>query len=106
MKIIEKYQKELERICLKNNVSELYVFGSFLTDQFNQNSDIDLIVSIESTDPIEYGENYFELKFELEKLFNRPIDLLEQKSIRNKTFEKLVSSNKKLLYARRNKSVA
>ncbi len=87
-------------------MTELYIFGSSLTDKFNNNSDIDLIVSLESTDPLEYGENYFKLKFELENLFNIPVDLLEQKSIRNKTFDKLVSSNKKLIYARRNKSVA
>lgn len=87
-------------------MTELYIFGSSLTDKFNNNSDIDLIVSLESTDPLEYGENYFKLKFELENLFNIPVDLLEQESIRNKTFDKLVSSNKKLIYARRNKSVA
>jgi len=87
-------------------VNELYAFGSVLTDQFNVESDIDFIVSIVSTDPIEYAENYFELKFELEKIFNRKVDLLEQKAIRNKTFEHLVNKQKMLVYARRNQGVA
>ncbi len=58
-----------------------------------------------SEDPIEYAENYFDLKFELEKIFNRKIDLLEQKAIRNKTFKNLVNQKKILVYARRNQSV-
>jgi predicted nucleotidyltransferase len=36
-------------------VKNLFVFGSVLTPQFNENSDIDFIVDIDSTDPIDYG---------------------------------------------------
>ena len=106
MELIKKYRKELNKACSTFNVEELYAFGSILTDKFNSNSDIDFIVSILSNDPIEYAENYFELKFELEKIFNRKIDLLEQKAIRNKTFENLVNQKKMLLYTRRNQGVA
>ena len=106
MELITKYQKELNEVCSTFKVDELYAFGSILTDKFNQKSDIDFIVSITSNDPIEYAENYFELKFELEKLFKRKIDLLEQKSIRNKSFENLVNQRKVLVYARRNQGVA
>ena len=87
-------------------MDELYAFGSILTDKFNSGSDIDFIVSILSKDPIEYAENYFELKFALERIFKRKIDLLEQKAIRNKTFEKIVNKQKMLVYASRNQGVA
>ncbi len=106
MELINKYQKELEKACLTFKVEELYAFGSILTDKFKSDSDIDFIVSIFSNDPIEYAENYFELKFELERIFKRKIDLLEQKAIKNKTFENLVNQQKMLVYARRNQSVA
>jgi predicted nucleotidyltransferase len=106
MELINKHKKELYKACLTYNVDELYAFGSVLTGNFNPKSDIDFIVSILSNDPIEYAENYFELKFELEKIFKRKIDLLEQKAIRNKTFEELVNKKKLLVYARRNQSVA
>lgn len=106
MELINKHKKELNKACLTYKVDELYAFGSVLTGNFNPKSDIDFIVSILSNDPIEYAENYFELKFELEKIFNRKIDLLEQKAIRNKTFEELVNKKKLLVYARRNQSVA
>lgn len=87
-------------------VDELYAFGSILTEKFNSQSDIDFIVSIQSEDPIEYAENYFDLKFELENIFKRKIDLLEQKAIRNKTFENLINQKKMLVYARRNQGMA
>ena len=106
MELINKYQKELNKACSTFKVKELYAIGSILTDKFNSQSDIDFIVSILSNDPIEYAENYFELKFELENIFNRKIDLLEQKAIRNKTFENLVNQKKMLVYARRNQGMA
>ncbi len=106
MNLIDKHQGELISACRNSNVSELYVFGSILTEAFHAQSDIDFIVSINSEDPIEYAENYFKLKFALEDIFKREIDLLEQKAIRNKTFADLVNQKKKLVYARSNKSVA
>ncbi|MCC7506988.1 MAG: nucleotidyltransferase domain-containing protein [Saprospiraceae bacterium] len=106
MELINKHRKELTAACSANNVDELYAFGSVLTDKFDAESDIDFIVSILSTDPIEYAESYFELKFELERIFKRKIDLLEQKAIKNKVFENLVNKQKMLVYARRNQSVA
>ena len=106
MELINNHQKELTAACSANNVDELFAFGSVLTDKFDAESDIDFIVSILSTDPIEYAESYFELKFELERIFKRKIDLLEQKAIKNKVFENLVNKQKMLVYARRNQSVA
>lgn len=106
MDLINKHRNELFKACSTYKVDELYVFGSILTDKFNAESDIDFIVSIQSNDPIEYAENYFDLKFALEKIFNRKIDLLEQKAIKNKAFENLVNQKKLLVYAGRNQSVA
>lgn len=102
MELLDKYRKELDKACSAFKVDELYAFGSVLTDKFNSDSDIDFIVSIVANDPIEYAENYFELKFELERIFKRKVDLLEQKAIRNKTFENLVNKKKILVYESRN----
>ena len=106
MNLINEHRKELNEACSTFKVDELYAFGSILTDKFDFKSDIDFIVSILVNDPIEYAENYFDLKFKLEKIFNRKIDLLEQKAIRNKTFENLINKKKMLVYARRNQSLA
>jgi predicted nucleotidyltransferase len=106
MELLNKHKKELNQACSAHNVAELYAFGSVLTPKFHSDSDIDFIVSLLSDDPLEYAENYFELKFELERIFKRKIDLLEQKAIRNKRFEQLVNQKKMLVYARGNQGMA
>jgi len=63
-------------------------------------SDIDLIVDIESNDPLEYADNYFNLKFALQDLLKRPIDLLENKAIRNPFIRSNIDSSKHLIYAK------
>ena len=76
-----------------------YVFGSVLTDRFTDKSDIDLIVDIDSNDPLDYADNYFNLKFALEDLLNRQIDLLENKAIKNPYLRENIDNSKTLLYA-------
>ncbi|MFA5046232.1 MAG: nucleotidyltransferase domain-containing protein [Paludibacter sp.] len=52
---LDKYSKEINDLCLQNKVKSLYVFGSVLTDQFTNKSDIDLVVDIDSNDPFDYA---------------------------------------------------
>ncbi|MEZ4908583.1 MAG: nucleotidyltransferase domain-containing protein [Saprospiraceae bacterium] len=106
MEVLLKHLEELQQVCKIYKVDNLYTFGSILTDRFNSNSDIDFIVSISLDDPIEYAENYFNLKFELEKIFDRKIDLLEQKSLNNRVLEKIINREKKLVYERTNTGMA
>lgn len=100
MGFIASYQSQLELLCKKYSVSSLYAFGSVNTPAFNVSSDIDLVVDISSKDPFEYSDNYFDLKSELEKLFKRPVDLLEDKSIRNPYLRKNIDQSKVLVYGR------
>jgi len=77
----------------------LYAFGSVLTNRFNIDSDIDMIVDIDSKNPLEYADCYFNLKFSLQELFNRPVDLLEDKAIRNNYLRQEIDNSKQLIYA-------
>jgi predicted nucleotidyltransferase len=76
------------------------VFGSVLTDRFSEKSDIDLVVEIDAFDPLAYADNYFNLKFALQDLLNRPVDLLEDKAIRNPFMRERIDESKQLVYAR------
>ena len=96
---LDYYIKDIEKVCKKHKVKFLFAFGSVLTKNFNEESDIDLVVEIKSTDPIEYAENYFGLKFMLEDLLKRPVDLLEQKALKNPYFIKCINKSKKTIYA-------
>jgi uncharacterized protein len=97
---LDKYISNLKSLCQQNKVKSLSVFGSVLTDRFNDTSDIDLIVDIDSNDPIDYADNYFNLKFALQDLFKRPIDLLENKAIKNPYIRQNIDNSKYLIYAK------
>jgi len=98
MTLIENHTRDILTLCKKHKVKSLYAFGSVLTDQFNAESDVDLIVDFEQLDVLDYGDNYYELKFALESVFNRSIDLLEEKAIKNPYFRNAINLNKKLIY--------
>ena len=44
MKLIENNIQKIIDLCKKHKVHKLFVFGSILTNRFNDNSDIDLVV--------------------------------------------------------------
>lgn len=98
MNLIESHKKAIFTLCKNHKVSTLFAFGSVLTPEFNKNSDIDLIVDFEPIDVIDYADNYFDLKFSLENLLKRPIDLLEQKAIKNPYFLDTINQRKQLIY--------
>ncbi len=106
MNIIEKNIEEINELCSKYNVSELYVFGSVLTERFNDKSDIDLLVDFDDMDVFGYADNYFDFKFALESALNRKVDLLEKKAIKNPFMKKSIDSSKKLIYGQRDKNLA
>ena len=95
---LENYIEQINRLCENHKVKQLYAFGSVLGTRFSDNSDIDLIVDFQSVDPIDYAENYFALKFSLQDLLERPIDLLEQRAILNKYLLQSINESKRLIY--------
>jgi predicted nucleotidyltransferase len=97
---IDSYINTLTQLCLQNKVKSLYAFGSVLTSRFNDNSDVDLMVDIDSANPLEYADHYFNLKFALQDLFNRSVDLLESKAIRNSYLRREIDNSKQLIYAK------
>jgi len=48
----------------------------------------------------DYADNYFDLKFSLQEIFKRPIDLLEEKAIKNPYFRLSVNQQRQLVYGR------
>ena len=80
---LETYQDIIGDLCKKHNVNSLYAFGSVLTDRFNDKSDIDMIVSFKKIPLESYADNYFDLKFTLQDVLQRPVDLLEEQAIKN-----------------------
>jgi predicted nucleotidyltransferase len=101
MNLIEANKERLVELCDKHKVKELYLFGSSLTEKFNDSSDIDLLVQFYQVDLLEYFDNYMGLKEELEFLFQRSIDLVENQAIKNPIFRRIIERQKKLIYERK-----
>jgi len=70
-----------------------------LTDRFNNESDIDLIVDFSNIDLEDYADNYFDFKFSLQEILNRTVDLLEEKAIKNPYFKQSVTKQRQLIFA-------
>ena len=98
MNIIDNNIDKLVKLCKTYKVTKLYVFGSAITEKFTKESDIDLLVTFDNIDLQSYADNYFDLKFSLEDLFKRKIDLLEEKAIKNPFFKESINNTKELVY--------
>ncbi|MDE6510605.1 MAG: nucleotidyltransferase domain-containing protein [Muribaculaceae bacterium] len=100
MKLIELNIQRIFELCRLYKVKSLAVFGSILTDRFNEHSDVDMLVDFEPTDPdrFDYVSNYFNFRDALERLFNRKVDLIEEKALRNKYVIANVNRTKQIIY--------
>lgn len=103
MTLIEKNRTGWTSLCQEHDVTHLYLFGSALTNHFDQNeqSDLDFVVALDSSlDPLEHGEHLLQLWNGLEALFQRPVDLLTEKSLSNPFLKRQIDATKYLLYER------
>ena len=100
MNIIDRNIDQINKLCKHHKVRELYLFGSVLTEKFNDESDIDFLVEFSLVDIQEYFNNYMDFKEKLEALLNRPIDLVENQAVRNPIFRRVIDRDKKLIYER------
>lgn len=98
MKLITDNLQKIAALCKRHKVSKLFVFGSILTNRFNDESDVDLLVTFNKTEVKDYFNNFFDFKYSLEELFGREVDLLEEQAINNKYLRKNVDATKALIY--------
>ncbi|OMQ13293.1 nucleotidyltransferase family protein [[Flexibacter] sp. ATCC 35103] len=98
MNFLEHHLLDISKLCISHKVKALYAFGSVLTDDFSDKSDVDLVVDFQSFDVLDYADNYFDLKFSLEDVLKRPVDLLEEKAIKNPYFKQNLEKQRQLIY--------
>lgn len=92
--------EKLKAICEKHFVEKLFVFGSALRADFTENSDLDFAVLLsEELDPLSHGESFLNLMNDLEKLFQKKIDLVSYRVIKNPIFKEELDQTKVELYA-------
>ena len=70
---IELPMQEIRRFCERNGVRRLALFGSVLSDEFRDDSDIDMLVEFEPGKTP--GLDFFRMEDELAAIVERKVDL-------------------------------
>ena len=97
---LANYSDELSKLCARYGVKRLELFGSGLRENFDlAKSDFDLLVEFADSKIEGAFDRYFGLKEDLERLFQRPVDLVENQAIRNPYFRQAVQQDRVLIYA-------
>ena len=96
---IKNKTDELKKLCSIFRVKRLYIFGSATNNNFNADSDVDLLISFEDDLSVEeYTNNFFALHEKLSSLFVRSIDLVTERTLSNPYFIESVNKTKQLIY--------
>ncbi|MBD5355836.1 MAG: nucleotidyltransferase domain-containing protein [Bacteroides sp.] len=102
MHLIEKNIERITNLCKQYRVRRLYVFGSILTDRFNDKSDVDFSVDFDkdriSSEKLDWANLFFDFLHEMEKVLNRKVDIVFDDHINNQYFRKELDQTKKLIY--------
>jgi len=98
--LIESKKDELFALCRRYGVQTLELFGSATGENFDPaTSDLDFLVEYRDR-PIDGSfRDHFALKFDLEALFGRELDLIESGAIRNPFLLRAIDKNRIVLYA-------
>ncbi|HWJ97873.1 MAG TPA: nucleotidyltransferase domain-containing protein [Acidimicrobiales bacterium] len=85
--------------CRRHDATALTVFGSAATDTYDDDSDVDLLVSFAPDSPLSRFDAYFGLKEALEEILLRPVDLVTPSALENPFFARSVEASRIDLYA-------
>ncbi len=86
--ILEKLRELKPYLNEEYSVIEIGLFGSFASNNANENSDIDLLVELEK--PI--GWKFFSLEIYLEEVFGRKIDLVTKNALRERLKDNILNN--------------
>ena len=96
---LENRKEDVRKLCRMLQIKRLYAFGSVVSGNFTDKSDIDFLISFVDTLTIEeYTNNYFSLHYKLRELFDREIDIITERSLSNPYFIESINETKELIY--------
>ncbi len=95
---LEKSNIELIKNYFKTRpVLKAYLFGSYVRDKADLQSDIDILVDLDYSQRI--GLQFIQMKLDLENLLNKKVDLVSSNGL-SKYIKPFVDREKMLIYAR------
>jgi predicted nucleotidyltransferase len=90
-KILDLMHKNQEKIEAYG-VKRIGLFGSFISNKQKRDSDIDILVEFKKGKKT--FDNYMDLKFFLEELFNRDVDLVVKEALKVELKSKILRTVK------------
>jgi len=97
--LIERHRSEIQRLSERHHVASLALFGSAATGELDtSSSDLDFVVRFAEMPASQHADAYFGLLESLQRLFERPVDLLEDAAIRNRFLRQAIDDSKRSLY--------
>ena len=98
--VVEAKRAEITRLCRQLEVARLDLFGSATGDAFDSLiSDVDVIVEFPDQPGFDYFGHYFDLKEGLERIFERPVDVVTAGSVANPYLKAEIEASRELFYA-------
>ncbi len=91
-------KQALRNLCDRWKVAELSLFGSATREDFHPDSDVDVLVSFIPGDTWSLLD-LIEMKSQLEDLFGRKVDLVEEAAIKNPYRRRAILRDKTPIYA-------
>jgi predicted nucleotidyltransferase len=97
--IISSNINVISRFFETHRIEKAYIFGSAVSDNFNEKSDLDFLIKFQpGLNPLEKGELWWNLHDTLRDLFDREIDIVTEGSLKNPYFIKELDETKELIY--------
>ncbi|MEX2015568.1 MAG: nucleotidyltransferase domain-containing protein [Candidatus Hydrogenedentales bacterium] len=88
----------LANFCKKWRVAELALFGSVLRDDFRDDSDVDVLVTL-GPDAVLDLFDWMDMRDELQTILGRPVDMVEKSGLRNPYRREEILTTSKTIYA-------
>ena len=90
-------RSRLADFCRKWKITRMAFFGSVLRDDFRPDSDVDVMVTYaRGIDWSSY--DYFTMREDIEALLGRPVDVVEEGTIRNPIKRRCIYENLEVIY--------
>ncbi len=94
---LNAYKAELIRLCNTLSVKRLSLVGSAARDDFSsESSDIDVLIELDGSHNL--FDRYFDLKFGLENIFGRKVDVIQDDAVKNPHMRASLEEDRMLVY--------
>ncbi len=97
MKLSQTDQSLLQQFFTGRPVKKAYLFGSYARDEADVDSDLDILVELDHSQPI--GMKFFAYQTELQELLHKKVDLVSSQGL-SRHVQPFIDRDKILIYER------